>query len=301
MENVKYPWAFHSPLIRAVKFKLHVKAEEPLAIRQGKEIGGALDNPVIKVRRGKTEVPILPGSSLKGVLRSFAEAIWSSLIGASEPYHWGPYSKGCTSCAQGPTCKEWFNEAKRKLSASELSEAIAGFCPVCLTFGAHSYRSKLKISTFYPIEYSLSVRTFNQINRKTGVAQHPHQVEFVEPDSTFEGSLELVNAPNWSLFLIGHLLNLTNMGMIKVGSLKSRGFGRISVSVVDASVVEIRDGKLRNLSLGDVLEPLDEDVDAPFELTTNLSSYSKAFADVSKTLIEVWGVRRERAMKIALR
>ncbi|EPH13656.1 CRISPR type III-a/mtube-associated ramp protein csm3 [Myroides odoratimimus CCUG 12700] len=71
------------PLLGKIIIKGELKVLTGLAIggsKSGIDIG-ALDNPVIKIKRGNSDVPYIPGSSLKGKLRALlAKAIGSKSV-----------------------------------------------------------------------------------------------------------------------------------------------------------------------------------------------------------------------------
>ena len=42
----------------------------PLHVGAEKAMGFGVDNPIIKIKKGDREIPVIPGSSIKGVLRA---------------------------------------------------------------------------------------------------------------------------------------------------------------------------------------------------------------------------------------
>ncbi|MDW8360661.1 MAG: RAMP superfamily CRISPR-associated protein, partial [Candidatus Caldarchaeum sp.] len=54
--------------------------ETPLRVGVGREppLGSAIDTAVIRLRRGDEDIPYIPGSSLKGVFRTFVEQLLRS-------------------------------------------------------------------------------------------------------------------------------------------------------------------------------------------------------------------------------
>ncbi len=147
------------------------------------EIGG-LDNPIIRDPVDRT--PYIPGSSLKGKLRSLLEYKYNRV--------------------------GWRNDRDRGLFQDERSGEPCGCaqelstCPVCTIFGPHkvsrhnlgptriivrdaifSDESREALSGLLEegIQYS-EVKTENMINRKTGVAEHPRPVERVPRGTKFD-------------------------------------------------------------------------------------------------------------------
>jgi CRISPR-associated protein Csm3 len=125
------------------------------------EIGG-LDLPVIKHPDG---TPYLPGSSLKGRMRSEIERMEGRYSGNQD-------NEPC-GCAKED-------------------------CPVCRVFGPHkNTRSELGPTRIIvrdapllePAE--LETKTENVINRKTGAAEHPRTLERVTPGAKFGIRIDL--------------------------------------------------------------------------------------------------------------
>lgn len=127
--------------ILEVKTGLHIGG-----IKETVKIGGQ-DAPVIKIRSGKSEVPYIPGSSLKGKLRSLLEEkypnndqIISKMFGGNE--------RG----------KVIFRDAH-----------LYGFKP----------------NSAFVKEEVLEIKPENKINRETGKAEHPRFIERVVPGTKF--------------------------------------------------------------------------------------------------------------------
>ncbi len=181
------------------------------------EIGG-IDNPVIKLpvsmeyNHIPKGVPYIPGSSLKGKIRSLLE--W--VLGRVDP--------------NGEPCK-------------------CGECEVCKVFGAADTNvvkqkkpgpPRAKFSDAYPSKKSIEmlqrelgeglfteIKTENRINRITAVAQDPRKMERVPPGVEFVGrvSLDLFGEEEKFLLLLlrGFLLLEHNF----LGGCGSRGYGRV--------------------------------------------------------------------------
>ncbi len=139
------------------------------------EIGG-IDLPVIKTP--ETEIPYIPGSSLKGRLRSELERVLNKYSNQGrEP---------CNCCEQN--------------------------CPVCRVFGPHKYRPQRKKvgnrevedvsnhpgptrllvrDAYAPDPVTTELKTENVIDRHTMQAAHPRKYERVPPKVKFSFRLTL--------------------------------------------------------------------------------------------------------------
>lgn len=221
-----------------MKKTLHCTISGDVTLLSGTRVGGSDD--VLQI--GGTDLtcikdpasgkPYLPGSSLKGRMRSCLErALNKFSAGGSEP----------CGCAQ-PSC------------------------PVCLLFGPHKQtRHSLGPSRIIvhdaPLigEFALENKSENIINRSNNTAQHPRVVERVAPgakfalkigvqvfdsDSSFKAEDEngvTVTGRDALLEIVYMCLGL--MAESGVGSGNSKGYGAIDVAVHDCT--ETVPGKVR--------------------------------------------------------
>lgn len=199
-----------------VKITGKIKNETPLRIGQGKSQSfiDQTDNPILRVR----DRPVIPGSSLKGALRSLAEAYVKS---------WGDPKyivcdlddKKCTSCS---------------------SESNT-FCIPCILFGFKDLSSRVYILDALAEEYSISQRTMVTINRVFGgqLPGHLYTLDYVEPNSTFNFTmfiynLDIINGEEeeWrgkTVEVMRYLLKTLVTDGIFIGAKKSAGFGLIKL------------------------------------------------------------------------
>lgn len=206
------------------------KVEARLEVLTGLHIGagdlemriGGIDNPVIRDAQG---LPYIPGSSLKGKMRSLLE--WrSGALGDDKPL-----GKAAESDQRARPILMLFGvgggDAVPDLMPSRLSVADA---PLCETFRSSGRNAPLTEAKFE-----------NSINRIAGTATNPRQTERVVPGTAFdfsatirvfEGDGDLVD------------LLLEGMALLELDSLGgsgSRGYGKIAFR--DVTV----DGEARTL------------------------------------------------------
>ncbi|MDM7999850.1 MAG: type III-A CRISPR-associated RAMP protein Csm3 [Dehalococcoidia bacterium] len=173
-----------------LKLNKYIAISGVLRCRTGTRIGGSkedleiggLDNPII--RDPVDKMPYIPGSSLKGKLRSLLEYKYDRVGWTSKQ------GRVVQNRASGEPCG----------CAQELS-----VCPVCTIFGPHkvskhdlgpsriivrdavlSDESRADLAKLLEegLQYS-EVKTENMINRKTGVAENPRAVERVPKGTKF--------------------------------------------------------------------------------------------------------------------
>ncbi len=217
--------------VSKLTLELTFESEEPLQIGAGREIGGPFDNPTLKVRFGNREVPVIPGSSLKGVLRSTMEALE---IARGRLLHFIKISNREISCT-GESLSEVFAAVKEhgleKILTYEpnfVEKCLLS--PIMILFGAPWMGARMKIGNLLPESYSTKVFRRTSIDRLTGSVSPSRlfSIEIIEP-TTFKGRIVLNNVPignnpAYELF-VESLVKLFEG--IDVGKYKSVGLGRI--------------------------------------------------------------------------
>lgn len=211
-------------LVNEAMIHFRIDIDSPLSIKSGTE--NALDptlpdGQIIRQMRNGELVPVIPGSSLKGVFRSRAEQLMRSQGYAIEKL--GARYDG--------TAKEIYEKS----------------CPVGKLFGNLSMKGRVRFTDAYPLDSSTivtGVRTRVAINRITGGQENNalFDIEVIESGS-FETDIYLQNFELWQLSLILWLLHDMNEGYIRLGSSTSRGYGRVNVNNI---AVKIRSYEKRN-------------------------------------------------------
>lgn len=188
-----------------------------------------VDSPVLKDYEGK---PIIPGSSLKGVLRSTVERILNNEIFKNQ---W----RVCDILSQDNCClpnnnKDGkINELKAKFkNDEELAEEIyKSCCDVCKLFGGHNFAGKLQIKDmkFKGEHANFGWRDGVGIDRDTGAAtdKAKYNYEIVEAGSQFEFYMIAENLEETQEKLLKLIIKLLEDGEISVGGKTSRGLGQI--------------------------------------------------------------------------
>ncbi len=222
-----------------VEIPLSVQADGPLLI---KGPAAALpDRPDAAFVRypasdGLGLVPYLPGSSLKGVLRSGSEAL---LLALGRPV--------CNPLETRRRCGE---QTGRRGTAGVWSDR----CPACLTYGSVQGASVVLIDDGLPwrpaepatvraarvaaLERQSAVRSNVAIDRQTGAADSGKLFDYeVLVGACFYPALRLRNASPWQAALVAAAIGLLDDGTLRLGSQSSKGLGRVRVT---AEAVVIR-------------------------------------------------------------
>ena len=184
---------------------------------------GGIDNPVIK--HPHTQAPYIPGSSLKGKMRSLLE--WRS--GAVQQT---PLDKAALDAASGATR----DEVKRILQlfgvgGGELKDAAAlaaELGPTRLAFWDCSlspgWEAEVRDNNLMLTE----VKSENRINRISGEAEHPRQTERVPAGARFDFRLSLRRLAGDDDSLLDTVLQgLKLIEFDSLGGSGSRGYGKV--------------------------------------------------------------------------
>ncbi len=222
--------------------------ETGLRVGAGKSLDvGTSDSPVI--RDGLNRL-FLPGSSLKGVLRSGLESVLRGLdderLDACDPF--------VEACTEGI--------AKRAKTGEkiEVDEVVSKVCVVCGLFGSPYLAGRVFVADLPLAAESRSrteVRDGVGIDRDRRVAQTKPAVKYdyevVPPGTAFRLEMILENVDDQvQLGLVLKTLDLLDSGEIRLGGLTSRGLGRVSLSDLRLGWTDAR-----RLLAGEGYEPLD--------------------------------------------
>ncbi len=166
----------------------------------------------------------LPGSSLRGVLRSAAEQV----VG-----RWRPDLLRDPFARQGP-----FAGTDRQLSEQECRDGVGIYrkaLPIERCFGHTHLRGRLRIADAWASneqETNPVVRHGVGIDRKTGAAADKFKFTFETLTAgTFMTTLTLVNYELWQLGLLAHVLAALDGGRVQLGYATRRGLGTVQLQI----------------------------------------------------------------------
>ena len=172
-----------------------------------------VDNPVLKNSEG---YPIIPGSSLKGVLRSDIERLLNGL--------------NINVC-------DVFNK---------IEQGGCNSCPVCIFFGGRDLASSIRIKDATAQIRKTLVRDHVAIKRKERIQENKYDTEAVPKGVKFTGTITIENTGiNTDDFgKLGALLSIIdffNACNGNIGHAASRGFGQVKIGVDKINVVTAQD------------------------------------------------------------
>jgi len=177
------------------------------------------------------EFPFIPGSSIKGPIRSHAEALLRSK---------GKSVCDVLSSKEGNCCSSY---SKKDVEDTDV-ERYKASCMACRTFGGRKLASKVRVDDFLPyesneelnqafdrIEKALTVRNGIAIDRKSGKVKGGALFFHHSYSIPFYGTITLKNPEKWQLALLFILIDHINAGLIKFGHSKSRGLGKLNAEI----------------------------------------------------------------------
>lgn len=244
----------HKKLLNEATFHLIISAQGPLLVKSGTEGWDPTipDMQFVRTRHAQLgETVFIPGSSLKGTLRSYSEKIARTL----DVFCCDPFDRD-NSCS-----KRLENLARESNSFG----IYAGSCVACKLYGSTNLAGRAAFADAYPtrpidVAKQLTKRTAVAIDRVLGsVAVGPFDFEALM-SGEFNTQIRVRNFELWQLGLLGLAVRDLCSGRIKVGYSKSRGFGSVSARLeklelrsVSEEGLKCENGKLSIKGIGALL------------------------------------------------
>lgn len=218
----------HRRQLNRAEIHLTIEIQGPLLIKSGMESGDPT-LPDMSFVRSNGRV-YLPGSSLKGVLRSHCERILRTVRPEDPGWCCNPFDPE-SSCGQRAEKEE--RKRKKEVLSTELYRDYS--CLACRTFGSTAFASHLLFKDFYPAPGSapkIEERTSVAIDRVLGSAVTGGLFNMeVIVEGRFEGCIQLRNFELWQLGLMGLALRDLSEGRVRLGFARSRGLGEVKATV----------------------------------------------------------------------
>lgn len=224
-------------LVNECLIDLHIIPEGPILIKSGIDTIAGPDMAFVRVWRNGTQEVYLPGSSLKGVLRSHAERIARTLNpnGACDPFAKQGSETSCGMCFEQRKKNEDDKDIDPKENADKTNKAVyRDSCPICRLFGSTWYASRLATADAYAVGTppQPQPRDGVGIDRFTGGAAQGVKFDLeVVTEGRFATTLHARNFELWQLGLLGFLLQDLKDGLLRIGAARSRGLGKVRAEV----------------------------------------------------------------------
>lgn len=206
----------HKIKINKVVLDISLKLVSPLLIKSGSiSRNPALpDMQFVRTYKKSGETLYIPGSSLKGVFRSWQERMLRSINS-----DW--------------TCDIIEDSCADDIGDKEISTQIyKKSCKTCKMYGNTKLKGRVTMLDAYPIEkiqteirYGVAISRLSQ-----GVAQGPFDME-VAVSGKFKTEILIENFEIWQLGCIALVMKGINSGIIRIGFGKNRGFGQVLMNI----------------------------------------------------------------------
>ena len=239
-------------------------ADGPLLINDPvRAVQGGFDHAPLLATYDKNARPVLPGSSLRGVLRSQAERIARTLA-THHKGGWDYFKTHCPACnpltgsytdpvASGNSFIKQLPAAERRKLDREGAEAK--LCLACRLFGSPWNGSRLRVEDAYlkpGTSPKLKVMDFLAIDRFTGGGRDGAKFDAVvlwKPE--FKVRLFLENPQPWELGWLALTLRDLHEGLTTVGFGRAKGFGRVYLQAFELTLGYLHDDDLLALAGSD--------------------------------------------------
>lgn len=222
-----------------LRIKVKIQPVDALLIKSGTATVSGPDASFVKTYRNGKATPFLPGSSLKGIMRSHAEKIIRTISQKNEscclPYE--SKDKNLMSCGDRFKLVE-NKDPKNKVKVSGY-DVYKSACPACKMFGSTHAKGHFSVSDAYTNDdVNPELRDGVAIDRMTGGAARGAKFDMeVINKGNFEAEIHLRNFESWQLGLLGFIFKDINDGILRLGSGTSRGLGRISINIEDFKAI----------------------------------------------------------------
>ena len=226
-------------LAKIVEIQVEYESKSSLAIQAGREEGlSAVEQPVVKIGGS----PVIPGSTLKGVLRSFLESYLSQ--------------NGLEICVP-------FAAIPREIKRNKIGEYVKKIgrkspcegekaCPVCEIFGSAGISARTSFLDAKPInDVKILDRKHVALQRDTKTASKGAllEIQTVEPGARFSGIIRIINPEKWHVGAL--LIAIENLEKLGMGSKKSAGYGEIETEIKNIVIQKMENGKWQEMQVNE--------------------------------------------------
>jgi CRISPR-associated RAMP protein (TIGR02581 family) len=205
-----------------IEVKTEYTTRSALAIMSGREEAFAPLDQVVTTVGGQ---PVIPGSSLKGALRSAVESLLAERkIPVCVPDSAIP--------KEHSRDREGYARRIGRLPACEGRGGGRRPCPVCQVFGAADLAARASFLDAKPVGTpKLIERSHVALTRdnKAAAGGKLLQLQAVDAGTKFTGTIRIINAENWHVGSV--LAGLKTLELTAIGGKKSAGYGDLEVRI----------------------------------------------------------------------
>ena len=226
-------------LFNQCSFELHLKSLEPLLIKGGATVISGPDMAFVRTNRNNQVQPYIPGSSLKGVLRSHAERIARTLKPdvVCDVFDGGKVRlEGCSTRLKEEA------KANIKKGGGASADNFDLVCPACRLFGSLLWKGRFQIGDAYLTDKYVDVRPELRdgigIDRVTGgvAGGAKFDMEVLPAGVEFTTRIDIQNFEVWQLGWVSYVVRDLMEGRLRLGTGTSRGLGRVEAALTALEV-----------------------------------------------------------------
>lgn len=232
-----------------VRIELDIVPNGPILIKAGDSLAARTNMAFVRTFRNGREEVYLPGSSLKGVIRSHGERIGRTLDAKKicNPFS-GPSKETLkhknTSLLGMVSCGNWLSEEEqdRKDKGSQLlsDEAYRHSCPACRLFGSLAFTGRFNIGDAYIFgneQPTIEYRDGVGIDRFSGGSAKSAKYDFeVAAGGRYRTEISVCNFEIWQLGWLALVLQDMKEGLVPIGMGTSRGLGKVAVEIQSVEI-----------------------------------------------------------------
>lgn len=249
------PFKWFDAFVDLTRLEATLVAETGLRVGQGRSMESTMtDLPLLRSHDGK---PLLPGASLKGVLRSAAERLLRGLAMnaggdaarvACDPLLAPCFKGGSDAMGDGDDTKE-----TRGRVVEHRKQVSDRACLACATFGLAGLAAHVRFHDACAAG-SAQVRDGVSIDRDLGRVSGGRKFDFevVHAGARFPLLIEGENLVDWQRGLLRASLRMVEGGGVRIGGFGSRGLGvcrveelTVTVRTLD-DILEARPGEMQD-------------------------------------------------------
>jgi CRISPR-associated RAMP protein (TIGR02581 family) len=226
-------------LVNQAEVSLILEPDEPLLVASAIPNAAGIDLPFVLTYRSGSDVgePYLPGSSLKGVLRSHTERLSRTFAPNARVCDPHLHDSNRTPSDRVLFCGDRLRPRRDQGASSPLAshDLYKGSCPICRTFGSTMYRGRFSIGDAYlqPGERAVIERRDGVgIDRFSGGASRGVKFEMeVLTRGKFSTRMRIENFEDWQLGILALLTRDLADKFISIGHSTTRGLGRLKAQI----------------------------------------------------------------------
>jgi CRISPR/Cas system CSM-associated protein Csm3 (group 7 of RAMP superfamily) len=239
-------------LLNFHRFDLKITPQTAFLIRSGNDDiePNKIDMEFVRVETPYGRTVYIPGSSLKGPFRNHVSTLLKGI------------GKNVCLLQKGSDCILKAREERKKQEKPKKNsfflDDYKDACYACRMFGSTEFASIVRFEDFFPyrlndtpeqkaksiesIEKYSYVRHGVKIDRKTGSASLNmlFDAEAIVGGEFF-GTLVMKNPEMWQVAMIFKVIEDINLGLQKIGGMKSRGFGKVKIDIESINVETFSD------------------------------------------------------------